>query len=362
MPPNFPALTSVRGLAAWWVVLYHFRVELTQVQWHTLQVFASYGYLAVDLFFVMSGFVIALNYEGSMRELTWPKVARFLGFRLARIYPLHLVILIAFLANPVAILLFSSNGVPGDRYDPAYYFLSLALIQNWGLSPLLAWNIPAWSISTEWAGYLLFPCLAWASSRFISRSIHAVAVVACMLVLLAMFGRLNGDLGNNIPQAALIRCLLEFTMGIAFYRFWLLQKQSYPDGNAMLGVALAVLIGGAAMHWPDYIFAPIGLLLLIVSLVDGRSVGARLLNNKALIYVGEISYSTYLVHYLVKDWIKFVLLRDGVSSETVLAAYIGVTAVASVCLYHWIELPGRRVGRERVNAWLSPPKVSGTYR
>lgn len=362
MPPNFPALTSVRGLAAWWVVLYHFRAELSQSQEHTLQVVASYGYLAVDLFFIMSGFVIALNYEGSMRDLTWPKVARFLGFRLARIYPLHLVILVAFLANPVAILLLSSSGIPGDRYDPVYYLLSLMLIQNWGLTSLLAWNVPAWSISTEWAGYLLFPFLAWLSSRCINRSAYAVAVAACVLVLLAVFGHVTGGLGENIARAGLFRCLLEFTMGIALYRFWLLQKHSYPGGNTMLIVAFAVLIGGVVGRWPDYIFGPVGLLLLIVSLIDDRSLGARLLNNNILIYVGEISYSTYLVHYLVKDWVKFILLRDGIPGGVVLAAYIGLTAAASVCLYYWVELPGRKLGRERVSMWLSTRKTSEAYR
>lgn len=362
MPPNFPALTSVRGLAAWWVVLYHFRVELSQTQGHTLQVIASYGYLAVDLFFIMSGFVIALNYEGSMRELTWPKIARFLGFRLARIYPLHLVILVAYLANPVVILLLSASGTPGERYDPVYYLLSLVLMQNWGFTPLLAWNVPAWSISTEWAGYLLFPSLAWISNRYLNRSTHAVVTAACMLVLLVVFGRMTGGLGENIAQAGLIRCLLEFTMGIALYRFWLFQKHSYPNGNTVFMMAVTILIGGIAAQWPDYVFGPVGLLLLIVSLVDDRSFVARLLNNKALIYIGEISYSTYLIHYLVKDWVKFGLLRDGVPGWIVMAVYIGLTAIASVCLYYWVELPGRKLGRERVSAWLSLRKASEAYR
>ena len=121
----------------------------------------------------------------------------------------------------------------------------------------------------------------------------------------------------------------------------------------MLVAGLALLIAGLALHWPDYGFALLAMLLVIIGLLDGRSFGARALACRLLLYVGEVSYSTYLVHYLVKDWSKFILVGDGTPSVAAFAAYISFTAAASVVLYHFVELPGRRLGRERVQAWLT---------
>ena len=112
---------------------------------------------------LLSGFVLALNYAESFRG----GLAGATGFyrpRFARIYPLHFVILMAFLLNPAAIALFSTSGdTSAYRWD--YFGLSLFLVQNWGLSSELAWNDPAWSISTEVFAYLLFPFAAmWGGS------------------------------------------------------------------------------------------------------------------------------------------------------------------------------------------------------
>lgn len=350
--PNFPALTSIRGFAAWWVVLYHFRAELPTQEWRSLQVFASYGYLAVDLFFIMSGFVIALNYEKTVGSLSLSVVARFLGFRLARIYPLHIVILVAFLANPLAILMFSSLGLPGDRYDPTYYILSVLLVQNWGFSSLTAWNFPAWSISTEWASYLLFPLLAWFSNRFVRCSNHAAAALVCLVLLLYAFGHFNGGLGQNIPQAGLLRCVLGFATGMALHSAWALRTRQIIPGSVLFACGTLTLVLGVSAGLPDYTFAPAGFVALILGLIRSRGLFARVTDSSVLVYIGEVSYSTYLVHYLVKDWVKFLFVQD-TAGAAALGAYLGLTAAASVCLYHLVELPGRSLGRSFVGRALS---------
>src|SRR5207253_1604119 len=85
---------------------------------------------------------------------------RFFVARFARIYPLHAFMMAVLLLNPLA-QLFSRAGLDDARYDPSYFFLSLLMIQNWGFTGHLAWNIPAWSISTEWFAYFLFPPFAY---------------------------------------------------------------------------------------------------------------------------------------------------------------------------------------------------------
>lgn len=178
------------------------------------QAVIAFGYLAVDLFFIMSGFVIALSYEQNFQSLRPQNILRFLGYRLARIYPLHLVVMLLFLVNPIVIVFLSSKGVVGERYDIGYYFESLLLIQNWGFSDISGWNYPAWSISTEWAAYLLFPIMAWCSVRVLTNLWNIAAAILVAGAALIILSSGVGGLGNDIPRIGLVRCLLEFSIGV----------------------------------------------------------------------------------------------------------------------------------------------------
>ncbi len=82
--------------------------------------FCAQGYFAVDLFFILSGFIIAYNYLADFRNLTVSRHLHFVGMRLARVYPLYVVLLLLFLVNPVAIQLGASQPLDGVRYDPMY--------------------------------------------------------------------------------------------------------------------------------------------------------------------------------------------------------------------------------------------------
>src|SRR2546423_13953147 len=116
-PEVLPALTVMRGLAAWWVVLYHFRDEVPKVLFgDTLYSVISHGDLAVDFFFELSGFVIALRYADQFSRPNWVGYKEFLIARLARLYPAYISVLVLFIANPISILLFSTIKDPGQRY------------------------------------------------------------------------------------------------------------------------------------------------------------------------------------------------------------------------------------------------------
>lgn len=294
------SLTAIRGVAAWWVALYHFHLEMPPLGGGFAERLLGQGFLAVDLFFTLSGFVIALNYTGAFATLTARDYGRFLGRRLARIYPLHVVTLLLFLANPLAILLFSHSGAPGQRYDPVYYLLSLLLLQNWGFVNHLAWNIPAWSISAEWGAYLLFPLLAR-----------------------AVWPRLR-------TPAATIALAAE-----------------------LLAAAAAIL------KLPDFLLVPAALALLIHGLRRQPRWVEWVLGWRVLELIGTVSYSTYLVHYFVRDWVKFLLVGTGVPAGVALAVYVTATGLASVALYRLVELPGRRLLRAAFAAGEDVPTPAG---
>ncbi|MGE0417542.1 MAG: acyltransferase family protein [Acetobacteraceae bacterium] len=342
---NIPALTAARGLAAWWVVLFHFDGYFPS-SLSFLVPFARYGYLAVDFFFVLSGFIIAHNYLHLFERPTRAGFGHFLGVRLARIYPLHIFILFLYLINPIAIMLFATGPLDMQRYDPAYFLMSIVLIQNWGLTDQLAWNVPAWSISTEWLAYLFFPLMTMTVHRVIIRPWHALLGVVMALGLLAgWLGYHGSDLGGDIPFTGAPRCLTEFFAGICVYRCWTAWRHSRTAH--WIATAVAVLCVGifVAFDVHDYLVIPLAWACLVFGLGHSASPLSWLLSGAVLEAVGLYSYSTYMAHYLIRDWVKFLLVRPAVPREIAFATFILCTAIASVVLYHLIEKTQRRTFR-----------------
>ena len=340
----------MRGLAAWWVVLYHVHETLPEGMPAPLLRLLASGYLAVDLFFVLSGFVIALAHAGEFRRPGWPATRRFLGLRLARIYPLHAVMLAAFLLNPLAIVLFSAHAAPGPAYAPGYFVQSVFLVQNWGFSGETAWNVPAWSISTEWFAYLLFPGLAWGLAR-LGGSWRTLAAAGALLLALDLAAGRAGGLGARIEQFGLLRCVLEFAVGLCAFRLWRLgagpRRRAWAE--LCLALCLALVAATLALGLPGEALLPAAFALLVLALAERRSLASRLLSWRPLERLGAYSYATYLCHYFVRDWVRFLLLpgfhpAPGRAWLALLAYGVG-TAALSVPLHRLVERPGRRIGR-----------------
>ena len=346
-----PALTSLRGLAAWWVVVFHFREALPPQAPAFLHIFAGYGYLAVDLFFILSGFVIARSYSHYFyRSIKLENIYIFYGFRLARIYPLHFFILFLFLANPIALTIFAKNGISQGEYDIKYFILSVFLIQNWGWTDNIRWNIPAWSISTEWFSYLLFPFIAVLVNRFVQKAAVALALALILLLILAMVTAIvGGGLGGNIQQYGLLRCLLEFGVGVALCRLHLASPAQPATAHLAFGCAITCFAALAIM--PDYAVIPLGFFCLIYSMTTNFVFFSILLQNRLLEWIGLISYSTYLIHYFIKIWIKFLFVEAVPNLEN-LYFYLLATACASVLLFYAIERPAQKKMRSVVTSLL----------
>ena len=347
-----PALTSLRGLAAWWVVVFHFREALPPQAPAFVHVVASYGYLAVDLFFILSGFVIARSYSHHFaRSIEIKTICFFYGFRLARIYPLHLFVLVLFLLNPFALAFFSTAGIPQDGYDINYFIMSIFLVQNWGWTNELQWNIPAWSISTEWFAYLIFPFIAILASRFVQKAAVAVAsALGLMLILAVVTAVVGGGLGGNIPQHGLSRCLLEFGVGVALCRLHL----AWPAqaSTARLAFGCAITCFAALTIMPDYAVMPLGFFCLIYALTRNSFLLSKLIQNRILEWVGILSYSTYMIHYFIKTWIKFLMVESTANTENFLF-YLFATACASAILFYAIERPAQQKMRAAVTSMLA---------
>jgi peptidoglycan/LPS O-acetylase OafA/YrhL len=325
------ALTSVRGLAAWFVVFYHIRLSIAGLPVVVRDVFAK-GYLAVDFFFLLSGFVIWLTWHDRVRG----NAGVFLRKRIARIWPLHLVVLAGAVALAL-VLKATGRGNPGG-YPFAQLPLHIVLIQNWGFTDRLAWNDPSWSISAELAAYLLFPLLARAVDwrRLPSWVLLAVAAAILLLLHLAMDAP---TLGTDIARFGLLRCLTEFATGTIACALWL--RWRGKNRTPIVAAAGVVLLLAWALGAPETLVAPVAFacLLLVLALTSG----ATPLECRAIHYLGEISYATYLGHFMLWVLFKLAFVSDAAAVPPVLIAlYLALVLAASVALYHLVERPAQR--------------------
>jgi hypothetical protein len=227
-----------------WVVLYHLDLTLRVtgvLPW--LRPVLGVGYLGVDGFFLLSGFALWLGY-GSRSLLDFSSFGRFLLRRLAKIWPLHALALLALLA---VVGLAQVGGVAirdPERFRAGDFLLQLFLVNAWETTERHAWNYPSWALSVEWAGYLAFPAALLLFRR--SRTVFLVALAAAAVAGLFWLTALAGDVGlNHTLHLGLVRFALEFSLGLALGR---LATEGWLPRVPVLAFTLAVPLG-LGLRW-----------------------------------------------------------------------------------------------------------------
>ncbi|MWV26543.1 acyltransferase family protein [Erythrobacter sp. GH3-10] len=339
--PHLAALTGLRGIAAWFVVLYHARLSLAEWMPGAGIAIAAKGYLAVDLFFMLSGFVMWLNYGARLRQQGLAGAPAFWWRRVTRIWPLHGAVLGALVVFALVLL---ATGRDMANYPFAQLPLHLLLIQNWGLTAELSWNHPAWSISAELGAYLLFP-LAVAAARWEEmRPAALVAGVAgAALALHGVFALAGAEtLGEQIPRLGLVRCIIQFGIGMMLANLWLAWRDR--RGRAMACAIVAALASAALwlFELPETLVIPLALAAMLLALALDSGPVARVLSVRPLVWLGDVSYATYLVHFPLLIIFKLVAVDEDLQiSPAVFAAYALVLLALSGGLYRWLEKPAQ---------------------
>lgn len=352
-PRHLGALTGIRGIAAWAVVLYHIRLSLAALLPDRAIAVLARGYLAVDQFFILSGFVIWYNYADRIRAGGWAEARLFLWRRFARVWPLHGAVLAAFVALAALLL---ATGRDATGYPLAQLPLHIALVQNWGLTDALAWNHPAWSISTELAAYLLFPGVVLAArwERWPSRALYALALALAASVQLIFAAHGHAALGQDIPALGLWRCLPEFALGMVLCILWRRWSARGVHAARALLAALLWIAVGLAWRLPETALVPGLFFLMLAALALDRGLAARLLGGRALTWLGEISYSTYLAHYLLFILWKLAFVDASLQLGWAgLAGYLALVCAVSAALYHGLEQPAQRWLNARPPRWAA---------
>lgn len=352
---HYPILDGLRGVAAVLVVVFHL------FEAHAASRFAqviNHGYLAVDFFFVLSGFVIGYAYDDRWNRMS---VGDFFRRRLVRLHPMIVVAMIV-----GALMYYLQQGVPFPRIEqtPAWQMLLVmavgmtllplppsADIRGWGeMHPL---NGPAWSLLFEYVANILYALVV----RRFSNGLLALLVFlsGCALAHHAILGP-NGDVigGWSLEpvqlQLGFTRLMYPFFGGLLLSR--LVRpgrvRHAFPLCAVLLAAALAVpRFGGPDTLWMNGLYETFAIVLLFPLLVwlgasgdVGSGVMARVCG-----FLGAISYPLYIVHYpFVYAYTAWVLNHKLTVAQgaPVAVATVAGCILLSWALLVWYDIPVRR--------------------
>lgn len=343
------AHTGLRGIAAFLVVFYHLSFLPNHLTIEDITPAIKRSYLMVDLFFILSGFIISYVYMPragialSSREF-WLK-------RVIRLYPLHAFCLTYLVLGRVLLDMISgahggSGGALWTHESITQLLMQVALVHSFSTVPI-GWNIPTWSISAEMFAYALFPGLAVAIQRFPGTSSSMLLVSA--IAFYAWIASSGGSLDLTSWPSPL-RCLAGFFLGVLVFRW---QQVLRPRSDRLINAAQIALSVAAVsvLAFPvnDAAAIPVFAGLAVITSSD-RGWLSTILARPTAQYFGQISYSVYLNHVCLISlgypvWTALAK-RIGLSPSIDRGALLLTTVLFVIVVSHWthryVEVPARR--------------------
>lgn len=340
-----PALTGLRFFLALWVMLHHLvgKGQMLEGWLHALPVPAQQllrgGYLAVGTFFVLSGFVMSLSY----RDSAWTRqsLLRYGAARFGRIYPAYLVSLL--IVSPWILDFLTAENSQGHK---AALLANYGLVlQGWSGNLGVSWNTPAWSLSCEFFFYLCFPL---AVTLLGGRGWRKMAVVISLCLLLPMTLRYFG-----VPQIwKPIYRLADFLIGIAIADLYVALSHTRLRQRGFWLYLPALAMGAVAVAYPSLLNGRLTLnevmlpvsAALILGLALGGGAAARTLAAGWIGYLGQASYSMYIVHIPLLWWYRRLCFDQNpfLSKPQAALLFLLVTIAASAMMLRWVEEPANR--------------------
>ncbi|MEC9432951.1 MAG: acyltransferase [Pseudomonadota bacterium] len=342
------AHASLRGVAAYGVLLFHSWTAVFGRE--AAGGFLAHGWIFVDLFFMLSGFILFSRYAAWFRSGMRARAGRFLRLRFLRIYPNFLVWFLAALAFNLA----WHAGGP-DRPDAVAVGVSvvlhLVMAQSILPSPIL-WNTPLWSLSVEMALYFAFPAIAFLSARFGGR-FWALALPCAALIPAALIAT-EGTADVWRGGGSVLRGLSGFVIGCA-----LAQGQAridaMPERLLSLAQAGALIAAAAAVHLGAEPIALASFAALVLLTGRNRGAATRWFGWGPLRWLGRISFSFYACHMLCMDVIENVWSAidpgAGAPDAATFLTHAALSTAASLAVgaagYALVERPAHRWARRR---------------
>ncbi|WP_312767477.1 acyltransferase [Epilithonimonas sp.] len=338
-------LTSLRFFFAFFVFLSHLSFVKSSnliFNWFQRNIFFE-GYLGVSFFFILSGFVLSYSYETKLKN---QKITRrdFYVARLARIYPLHFITL--FLAIPI-VYLNSHNSLH------IWSFLAnLFLVQSFIPKEFFyfGFNAPAWSISDEMFFYLIFPFIILLLDKL--KWMKAIFYIFIPLILIPGIILIPKNYQKAIFYVNPVIRSLDFILGILLYT--LFKNKKFTDYFSTFKRASILEILSLLVFFIFFIFHNflnrgfrfsiyywIPMCVIIYTFAQNKGFLSKLLSNKTLVFLGEISFGFYMVHYLVITFGN--VLRDkyfvNINEIVLCSIYFIITLILSYLSFIYFEKP-----------------------
>ena len=281
-------LTGLRFYTALWVFLYHFCVYTGGMS----NFFFRKGYLGVDIFFVLSGFILTYAYHKSffLDKVNTKKYYNFLVKRFAKIYPLQILTFCI-----VGVLLLVGKYVFHQKdliIRPDHIVSNLLMIHAWNINDALSWNTHSWSLSDEWFAYVfLFISAVFIikMNKIIGRIVLGFAV---LFFIVRWFGIENFDL-NQYTYNGIERIIPEFFLGVLIGLLRFDFDISKKSASLIFGVSVLTLF---ILTITDFKVDALCMLLfagMIYSLSFPTYID-KLFNSKRMVYLGNISFAFYM--------------------------------------------------------------------
>ncbi|HDK9819363.1 acyltransferase [Escherichia coli] len=335
------SLTGIRGIAALYVVLYHTVGSI---------IFPN-GYLAVDLFFILSGFIMCVVYNDSFNDsITIKDYTNFMLHRFARIYPLY-IFLVA-----LAIIAFYAFG---KHFTAKEILSNILLIQNLGLSKSIVG--PSWSVSVEFILYLFFPFVFFLCSKF--RAIKYFLWMLCFslyfyitkshseFIIGSSDGKGGLDLWKHDGVGAVLRGFAGFCSGVFIYflyraNFHNIIKKSLSQILITLSICIIIYFTSNLDILCTILFQA-----LILSLaLNENGLVSKILQSNIIMYMGRISFSIYLVHFLIGEFVwNYIKIPNTCISPRLVSILIiiSLSFISAHILHKYVELPARKYIRKK---------------
>lgn len=352
------SLTSFRFIAALMVFVFHTGI-LSQYQ---------LGAAGVSFFFVLSGFILTYNYHNKINVLNKTNLKKFYIARFAKIYPLHFLTFL--IAVPITLIYFNPDG--WYLIKLAYMsVINLSLIQSFFPSSATYFNFNgvSWTLSVEAFFYLTFPFLIFNIRKLKIHNYKFGTILVLSILWMGLFIlNINLDESNHFlvwalhifPGARLFEFITGIALGLLFIKNqnnWNSVKHSIAEVLAVALFMVALLVSSnfqTGVVRGGY-FIPVWCILVYI-FAHQKGIFSRLLSNKVFVYLGEISFSFYMIHQLI---IRYYSQLKFDESYMAVVCFV-ITMILSAITYRYYEEPLRkwlRYGKTK-DTLLSNKKVS----
>ncbi len=291
---HFEILNGLRGVAAFSVVIFHF---MEWVYSDFSQNFIAHGFLAVDFFFCLSGFVIGYAYDDRIGKMG---IWEFFKARLIRLHPLiiagSVLGLLAFLFDPFGIHTESySTGKIILTFVCSILLIPLPVIADRGFN-LFSFNAPSWSLFWEYVANIVYAFVLYKIRRSYLLLLTLLSAIALCLVCYRAGNLLGGWSGPTFWDGS-ARISYSFLAGLLVYRSnWVIKNKLGFIGLSLL-LLLAFVMPYSTWNWLSEPFLVLFYFPLLVALGAGTS--STPVFKKICTFLGNLSYPLYMTHYAV---------------------------------------------------------------